>query len=101
MNGTNVAAILNTTDTILREKLSEAKEKNTISSAVGVGGVQDDSSTGERVEEYCDTVHLNDAFWAQTCGRTPKTGGALRMGRERGVGGVVAMVMAVGVYFLI
>jgi hypothetical protein len=66
-NGTNVAAILNTTDSALRQKLASMKNSPT----------GDGTSSGESVASYCDTVHFNDYFWSQTCHK--ESGGLRRL----------------------
>lgn len=66
-NGTNVAAILNTTDSALRQKLASMKNSPT----------GNDTGSGESVASYCDTVHFNDYFWSQTCHK--ESGGLRRL----------------------
>lgn len=86
MNGTNVAAILNTTDTALQAALSHLRPNSTASPVRDgdAGKVKaDQESERQSVDDYCATVHVNDFFWAQTCGRTPPTSGAVRMWARR------------------
>lgn len=89
-NGTNVAAILNTTDSALRQKLASMKNSPT----------GNDTGSGESVGSYCDTVHFNDFFWYQTC---HKESGGLRMTLKRSVGPVTlgVCVLATGVSLLL
>lgn len=60
-NGTNVATILNITDSTLRQKLASIK-------------AAPENSTGESVSKYCEMVHFNDYFWFRTCGHDKDSG---------------------------
>lgn len=100
MNGTNVAAILNTTDTALREALSPFRPNSTASPVLdGAAGKfkPADGSEGQSVKDYCATVHVNDFIWAQTCGRTPPTSGAVRMWAPRRNAWMAVGIVVIGI----
>ncbi|KAJ9099110.1 hypothetical protein QFC21_003989 [Naganishia friedmannii] len=94
-NGLNVAAILNTTDDMLRQKIPAWKgslqSPGASPSASNVGN----GSANPSVAEYCAVVHVNDWFWEKTCGSV----GSLQGAGSRFL--LAAMVMSTGVWLLL
>ncbi|KAJ9092939.1 hypothetical protein QFC19_008537 [Naganishia cerealis] len=94
--GQNVAAILNTTDAMLRQKLPSWKGSSASNSSTFSTG-KDDSE--ESVEVYCSKVLRNDHFWFETCIRHNGASKLLQGVESRLM--VALAVLSTGVWLLV
>jgi hypothetical protein len=95
-NGLNVAAILNTTDDMLRQKIPAWKgslSSNTVTSSSSNAA----NGNNKTRTAYCDTVLENNHFWSETCN------GALGslQGNIGSRTGLAAIVLGTGVWLLV
>ncbi|KAJ9124806.1 hypothetical protein QFC24_003175 [Naganishia onofrii] len=99
-NGLNVAAILNTTDDMLRQKIPAWKgslSSNTVTSSSSNAA----NGNNKTRNAYCDTVLENNQFWFETCIR--QQGNAALGSLQGTIGlslGVAAIVVGTGLWLL-
>ncbi|KAJ9116308.1 hypothetical protein QFC22_004748 [Naganishia vaughanmartiniae] len=98
-NGLNVAAILNTTDDMLRQKIPAWKGSLNGKAVASSSSPSSSSSNGteeETVASYCNIVHFNDFFWHNTCNGAV---GSLHAAESRLM--LAAVVFGAGVWLLV